>query len=104
MTTPLRSIAALVLLWTSFAASPARPAEERCVEDWSVAAPIVKAEKLATVEELIHKAGQHLRGAVILKTLLCEGSDDRWLYRLVVRERSGQLRALTVDARRPFGD
>lgn len=82
--------------------APLLAMEDRCFADWSTAAPIVKAEGLATVEQLTARAAHHLKG-VILKTQLCEAG-QHWQYRLVVREPGGHLRTLTVDARRPFGD
>lgn len=91
-----------LLLGAWMLSAPLLAADEHCFADWSTAAPLVKSEGLATVEELSAKAARHLEGTII-KTLLCETGDGRWVYRLVVRERGG-LRTFTVDARRPFGD
>ena len=74
-------------------------ASGKCL-DWSVAAPIVKKQGLATVQQLTRLARQKKVGD-ILRAKLCE---DRgvFTYRLVVRDPKGRLRILTVDASRPF--
>lgn len=76
-------------------------AEDRCYADWSVAATIVRRESLMTVEELTDRAGPKVSGT-ILKTTLCR-RDGMFVYRLVVRDKHGRLKHMTVDARRPLG-
>ncbi|HWK32885.1 MAG TPA: hypothetical protein VNR51_04305 [Hyphomicrobium sp.] len=77
------------------------PAIGACFPDWSIAAPIVHAEKLATVETLSSIAARQIPG-IIVKTTLCE-DDGVFVYRIVVREADGKLTNRTVDARSPFG-
>lgn len=95
----LRLISAAVLL----AAPPVidRAAADSCYADWSVAAPIVRKQGLATVETLARRARAKISGAIV-KTMLCE-ENGGFVYRLVVRDSQGRLSNLTVDARSPFG-
>ncbi len=74
----------------------------KCFASWSEAAPIVKRESLAAVEQVSALARPSLSGAEIVKTTLCE-SQGRFVYHLVVREAKGQIKLVEVDARRPFG-
>jgi uncharacterized membrane protein YkoI len=88
---------AAALLTVIPAAVPAR-AQQSCIADWSVAAPIVRREGLATME----RVGRIMReGAAmeIVKSALCT-ANGRYVYRLTVRGGSG-LRTLVVDARQP---
>jgi len=71
-----------------------------CFSDWSVAAPMVKKEGLATVESLTALARNKLPGSIV-KTVLCK-DDGNYFYRIVVRDENGQLRTVNVDARKPF--
>lgn len=91
---------ALAALVAALSASPAR-AEQSCISNWSLAAPLVAREGLVSVERLAELARGHLAGEIV-KTDLCE-SRQGWSYRLVVREGKGRLRSLSVDARNPFG-
>lgn len=95
----LRNI--LSLLISSLAVLNAPPAVAACIADWSDAAPIVRKEKLATVEALSRIAASEVPG-VIVKTTLCE-ENGSFVYRLLVRDTHGQLLNHTVDARSPFG-
>lgn len=70
---------------------------ETCFPDWSVAARIVEAEGLLTVEELTASVRQRLAGEVV-KTTLCE-ENGAYVYRLLVRGGNGQLRTVTFAAR-----
>lgn len=88
---------ALALAVTS--AAPAGAAES-CFADWSVAAPIVKTEGLATVEQLSQLARSSGSGEIV-KTTLCR-SDAGYVYRVVLKDGKGQLKTLSVDARKPF--
>jgi len=77
------------------------PAIGACFPDWSIAAPIVHREKLATVEALSTIAARQIPGSIV-KTTLCE-EEGTFVYRIVVREADGKLTSRTVDARSPFG-
>ena len=79
----------------------ANGADVVCISDWSVAAGIVEAEGLATVESVMKAARGRVPGDVVKVTLCRDGS--RYLYRLVVRTPAGQHQSLDVDARAPFG-
>lgn len=84
-------------------ASPASAGEagaEDCITEWGVAAPIVKAEGLLSVEQLFALARAKLSGEIV-KTTLCN-EDGRYVFRIVVRGAKGQLRTLSLDARKPF--
>ena len=81
--------------------TPAAAAEDRCLTDWSVAASVVKAQGLASVEQLTERARGRIKGTII-KTQLCEAEGGGWYYRLIVREPAGHLRSLTTDAGDPF--
>lgn len=72
-----------------------------CYADWSVAAPIVKQEGLATVEALTLAARAKLKGD-ILKTTLCR-ENGVYVYRVVLRGADGRLTQVTVNAKSPFG-
>ena len=90
---------AAVLSHAAAAIAPAR-AGETCMTDWSLAAAVVRKEGLTTVEQLsklAHKSG----AGDIVRTTLCEDGGT-YVYRLVVKDRNGQLKSLTVDARKPF--
>lgn len=76
-------------------------AGQDCISDWSVAAPLVQREQLVTVEALAALAKARIAGDIV-KASLCAGNDG-WSYRLVVRERNGKLKMLSLDARHPFG-
>lgn len=71
-----------------------------CYADWSVAAPIVRKEGLATVETLSAQARAKLSGDIV-KTTLCEEKGG-FVYRLVIRDPKGGYKSKTVDARMPF--
>ncbi|MEQ1712665.1 MAG: hypothetical protein ABL908_14865 [Hyphomicrobium sp.] len=99
MMTRTLMIAATVLSHVAAATASAR-AGETCMADWSVAASVVRKEGLTTVEQLLKLA--HKSGAGdIVRTTLCEDGGT-YVYRLVVKDRNGQLKTLTVDARKPF--
>ena len=71
-----------------------------CYASWSVAAPIVRQEGLATVEALSQKAQSNISGDIV-KTTLCR-ENGSFVYRLLIRSHKGQLSKETVDARAPF--
>lgn len=89
-------VASLLLLAATLSASEA----DECYSDWSIAAPIVHREKLATVEALSETAATHMPGDIVRTTLCVVGGI--FVYRLVVRESGGKLVKRTVDARNPF--
>jgi hypothetical protein len=65
---PLRIAAVISLL---LVATPSAPAFAACIADWSIAAPIVHKEGLATVEALSRLAQAKISGNIV-KTTLCE--------------------------------
>lgn len=67
-----------------------------CISDWGTAGEIVRRERLVTVEQLAAGARRDLGGAII-KATLCRES-GAYVYRLVVREESGQMRGAVVSA------
>ena len=78
----------------------ARAEASLCLSNWSEARAVVKREGLVTVEQLVKLVPVKF-GGDILRIALCQ-SDDAFTYRLVIREPSGIIRQLTVDARQPF--
>lgn len=91
------AVAAVSAPWTTVAAETK---SETCIGDWSIAAQIVKEEKLATVEELAN-AAKHALGGAVVRTALCR-EDGRYVYSIVIRKRGGELSRARVDARKPF--
>ena len=74
-------------------------AAEECLTDWGLAGEIVRREKLLTVQQLTQTNAAGLPGQVV-KTTLCKDGDD-YVYKVVVRQASGQLKTIVVDARSP---
>jgi uncharacterized membrane protein YkoI len=74
--------------------------EEFCIEDWSTAAPVVKSEGLASVQEVTALAQKRLKGNVVKVTLCMQGRN--YVYRLLLRGRDGRHSRVIVDAERPF--
>ena len=72
-----------------------------CYSDWSIAAPIVRKQGLATVETLARRAQTKISGDIV-KTTLCEEKGG-FVYRILIRDHTGRLSSKTVDARAPFG-
>jgi hypothetical protein len=96
----VRSLLFAALLFScSLVAQPMRAAAVACIDDWSVAAPVVRAQGLVTVEALSKLVRMRLN-ANIVKAALCE-RDGRFFYRIVTRGRQG-LKSLLLDARTPF--
>ena len=90
-------------LMSVLASSPgvqAAPGNGACIDDWSVAAEIVVQERLTTVEELASAARRTFGGAIV-RTALCR-EDGRYVYRLVIRKKGGEISQRRVDARNPF--
>ena len=75
-------------------------ASDRCYPDWSDAAPIVRRQALVAVKDVLALARQRQIGDLV-KVTLCEEA-ERFVYRLVVREASGRIVAMTIDAKTPF--
>ena len=96
---PMRRI--IFSLIASAVALPPVGATETCIADWSIAAPIVHQQGLATVEALSRIAAEEMPGNIV-KTTLCE-ENGVFVYRILVRDARGQLTSRTVDARAPFG-
>ncbi|MFA5951330.1 MAG: hypothetical protein WC807_13705 [Hyphomicrobium sp.] len=94
-------IAATALLSTLLAGPSISRAEEVCLSDWSIAAPIVRREGLVTVEQLSGLVRQRFPGDII-KTSLCEGG-GAYAFHIVIRTANGRLRSVVLDARKPFG-
>lgn len=88
----------LLVLALMLAGQSAR-AENRCINDWSEAAPIVRKEGLYTVEKLTAEARSAIKGSIV-KTTLCQ-DDGTWVFRLIVRVK-GNLKMMTVNAKTPF--
>jgi hypothetical protein len=88
-------------LVSAASAGELRNRDTSCIADWSIAAPIVHAQGLTTVETLSRIAATEMPG-VIVKTTLCE-EKGAFVYRILVRDERGKLINRTVDARQPFG-
>ena len=93
-------LVASALVAASVALAPAG-ATDGCITDWSLAAPIVHAQGLTTVETLSRSAAAELPGSIV-KTTLCE-ENGSFVYHLLVRDAAGRLTTHIVDARAPFG-
>ena len=65
--------------------------------DWGQAGAIVRQQKLMSIGELTKSVTPNIGGAIV-KTTLCKDGDD-YIYKLVVRDPSGQLKTVVVDAR-----
>lgn len=96
--TLLKSFLVAALLWV--VPVSAVLAEDNCISDWSEAAPLVRQHGLMPVEKLTPLARQKLKGDIV-KVTLCK-ENGAYVYRLVVREPSGPMRTITVDAKTPF--
>ncbi len=92
---PIRVLAGAAFLVS--ATYPVAAKAEECVADWGLAGEIVRREKLMTVGELSKSAAADKAGEIV-KTTLCKDGDD-YVYKLVVRDAKGQLKAVVVDAR-----
>ncbi|MGD9783904.1 MAG: PepSY domain-containing protein [Hyphomicrobiaceae bacterium] len=90
---------ALAFVSPAFWTGPTHAADEACIDDWSRASRIVSKEGLVSVETLSAVAGPHLGGAIV-RTTLCRAG-ERYVYRLLVRDRNGNLSKVSVDASGP---
>jgi uncharacterized membrane protein YkoI len=94
------TLAVLPLATVLFAsATPAR-ANVTCYPDWSTASAVARSEGLTSADRIVRQAPTELGGDVARMTLCKDGTS--YVYRLVVRDAYGQVRSVTVDARRPF--
>ena len=75
-------------------------AADHCFADWSDAGPVVRREALVAVR-IVHELARQQKIGDLVKVTLCE-ENGRYVYRLVVREPTGRIVALTTDARKPF--
>ena len=104
----IKLIATLIAMSWCFVAATVPPVwaqtvaanDRKCFSSWSEAAPIVRREGLATIENVNRLARNHAVTEIVNSTL-CE-HQGRYIYRLVVREAKGPLKTLVVDAREPF--
>ena len=96
-----RHVFGLAALSLALALQPARAETiENCYSDWSAAGIIVKAERLMPVEQLAKLAPSKL-GVDLVRSVLCE-TKTGFVYRLVVRDKAGVSKSISVDAKRPF--
>lgn len=95
-----RTTVTAALLTLTLVAPAAHAGEIDCLADWSRAAAIVKREGLFAIERLIDLAAIMFDGAIVRTTLCKDG--ERYVYRIVVRDRRGQLSRHAVDARDPL--
>lgn len=72
---------------------------DECLTDWGRAGEIVRHEKLLTVEEIARSLAADGVGQLV-KTTLCR-SKDGYVYRLVIRQSSGQLKTTVMSAQTP---
>ena len=77
-------------------AAGSRGAVADCLTDWGAAGDIVRANGLQTVEQWSRNFAQQLDGQIIRATLCEEGGS--YVYRLVVRDRTGQMKSVVLDA------
>jgi uncharacterized membrane protein YkoI len=76
--------------------------DAKCWPDWSEAAVIVRRETLTPVERVSKLARDKHPGSEVIKVTLCE-EQGKYVYRLLLRERQGQLKSELLDARQPAG-
>lgn len=92
-----------LLLFTAQANVAVAAAEgvlDHCITEWSEAAPIVLREALTPVRDLHIEARRRNLGDIVRVTLC--NNKSRYVYRLLVREPSGRVVPLVVNAIRPF--
>ena len=74
--------------------------EQVCFEDWTQAGSVVRDQSLTPPKDVRDLAKGKVAGELV-KMMLCE-EDGRYVYKLVLFERSGRLHSVIVDARQPF--
>lgn len=82
-----------------FAAGTAYAAAAACFDDWGTAGEIVRKEGLITVEQLAADRRADALGDIVKATLCMDG--EAYVYRLVVRDKAGQLKSVIVQAKSP---
>ena len=90
----------LILLATTWALNVSWAQTSACFADWSAASAVVKSQGLMTLDQLTKLAPAKLGGEIV-RSALCEGENGH-VYRLVIRNREGQLKTVVVDAKHPF--
>lgn len=90
----------LILLATASALNVSWAQSSVCFADWSAASAVVKSQGLMTLDQLTKLAPTKLGGEIVRSTL-CEGEKGH-VYRLIIRDRAGQLKTVVVDAKHPF--
>lgn len=98
---PMRFLFIMLLIANIAGEAAAAKDGDKCFASWSEASVVVRKEALVAVEEVSTRARQALPGTDVVKSTLCR-QDGRYIYRLVVREATGQVRTVNVDARKPF--
>jgi len=71
-------------------------ANESCVSDWGAAGTIVREQGLRTVEQVARERRNAVSGKIVQATLCQAGAG--YVYRLVVRDPSGSLKNVVVEA------
>lgn len=71
-------------------------ADESCVSDWGAAGTIVREQDLRTVEQVARERRNAVSGKIVQATLCQAGAG--YVYRLVVRDPSGSLKNVVVEA------
>jgi len=94
-------LAVVGLVLMAFAlVTPARADALLCISDWGVATGIVRREGLADVDAVTAAARKSAEASVV-RTILCKQGQG-YVYRVILRDRTGRLRTATVDAKAPF--
>lgn len=92
----IRALAAAAsLLATALSPVPSY-ADDGCVSDWGAAGTIVREQGLRTVEQVAREGRNGVAGKIVQATLCQAGA--RYVYRLVVRDPSGLLKNVVVEA------
>lgn len=90
----------LAIAISASAFQPAAATDSTCYGEWSDAAPIVAREQLRAVREVQELARSYLTGDLIRITLCRE--EERFVYRVLIRDQNGRISNLKLDARPPF--
>lgn len=93
----------VVLAASQWTHDPVRAADGmKCYSDWSVAGPVLRAEKLANPSDVRATAEKALDGRLLRMNLCQVGSDYK--FRLVLVGAEGAVKTVLVDARKPFAN
>lgn len=105
-TTISRVLAVLAAAMTSPAAAGAAIDPADCFAEWSEAAVVVREKALTPVRDLHIEARRRKLGDIVRVTLCTDHSKKRqpYVYRLLIREPSGRVVTLVVDAVAPFAE